>query len=132
MRYSGPKLGWRYEFARDFVSLGSWVFFFLVIVRALIKPYRPFADQMIIAGLILLVIYFAFKHNNYVSKALPLTIFTSLFYESRLFTGFAILACLGVILSSYYINGSLKKIFLGLLFGILAVIVGYFGAFLFN
>ena len=53
------KKNWKKETARDFLGLSSIIFFLLVVARALIKPYRPFVDQMIIAGIVLLIISFS-------------------------------------------------------------------------
>jgi len=70
------------EFARDFLALGSWVFFVLVIARAAIEPYRPFIDQVILAGVLLVVIGLIFKgkkfYDPYVARGLVLVIFTTI------------------------------------------------------
>jgi len=115
------------ETARDFLALGSWIFFVLVIVRALIKPYRPFADQMIIAGIILLILGFVFKdYEAYIANGLILVVFTILFYEDRLFTIFAILALVGLIISSYFVGNNKIKIIKGVVVGAIISIISYY------
>lgn len=118
---------WKKEVARDFLSLGSIVFFVLVVARALIKPYRPFVDQMIVAGLTLFILSFILKDSdNYIARSLILVVFTVLFYEDNVFTLFAILALVGVIISSYYSGTSKSQIFNGLINGIASSGVGYY------
>lgn len=115
------------ETARDFLALGSWIFFILVIARALIKPYRPFVDQIIIAGIILLILGFVFKDfDGYVAKALILVVFTILFYEDGVFTIFAIFALIGLIVSSYFVRNNKIKIIKGVVIGTIISIISYY------
>ena len=115
------------EWARDFLALGSWVFYFLVVGRALIKFYRPFTDQILIAGLILLILGFIFKkYDGYVARGLVLVIFTIIFYNHKIFTWFAILVFIGMILSSYIIGNSKKKILLGGIIGGIVSLISYY------
>ena len=116
------------ELARDFLALGSWIFFILVLARALIKPYRPFVDQIAIAGIILLITAFLLKdkYDPYTARALVLLFFTVLFYEDNLFTFFAGLAFIGIVLSSYYITKDNIKIIKGLGIGIITTIISYY------
>ena len=114
------------EFFRDFLALGSWVFYILVLARALIEPYRPFADQVIIAGVIILLFEFTKKTDTYVARVLPLVYFTIIFYSSTIFTTFAIVVGLGVILASIHHNKTPKKLALGLLLGVIATTLSYY------
>ena len=115
------------EAARDFLALGSWIFFILVVARALIKPYRPFVDQIIIAGIILLLINLIIKDSDgYIGRGIILVIFTILFYEDRLFTIFAILALIGLIISSYFIGNNKLKIGKGIVIGALVSWASYY------
>jgi hypothetical protein len=115
------------EIARDFLALGSWVFYALVIGRALIKPYRPFVDQIIIAGLVIILLSLVFKNfDGYVSRGLVLVVFTSLFYNSLVYTVFAVAAGLLLIVSSYLVGNGIRKISYGLIAGLLVILVSYF------
>jgi len=121
------------EWARDFLALGSWVFYLLVVGRALIKFYRPFTDQIIIAGLILLVLGFLFgfiskkyKYDGYVARGLVLVIFTTIFYNHKIFTWFAILVFIGMLISSYIVGNSKKKILLGTVIGGIVSWISYY------
>jgi hypothetical protein len=121
------KLKWKKEFARDILALGSWVFYVLVIGRALIKPYRPFVDQVIIAGLFLFIISLIWKEKDeYLERGVVLIVFTSLFYYSAVYSGFVIFVGILMIGSSYYLSRDWKKIFYGLLIGAIATGVGYY------
>ena len=116
------------EMARDVLALGSWVFYILVIARALIKPYRPFADQLIIAGIVLILISLIYKNwDDYVARAFVLIIFTSIFYQSLIYTFFVSLIGIILIYSSWYGGNNLRKIFYGLIIGIVSISIGYYG-----
>ena len=114
------------EIARDVLALGSWVFYLIVTVRALIKPYRPFADQIIIAAIVLILVGWVYKDwDGYVSRALVLVVFTSIFYQSMIYTIFVSLIGLILIYSSRYVGNSTKKIFHGLVVGAISILVSY-------
>ena len=115
------------EWARDFLAIGSWVFYFLVLGRALIKFYRPFTDQIIIAGLILLILGFIFKkYDGYVARGLVLVVFTIIFYEHKIFTIFAVLVFIGMLISSYIVGNDKKKILLGGVIGGVVSLITYY------
>jgi hypothetical protein len=118
---------WKKEAARDVLALGSWVFYVLVIGRALIKPYRPFADQIIIAAVVVLLIGLIFKNfEGYVSRCLVLVVFTSLFYNSMIYTIFAVIVGLLLLVSSCYIGNDVRKISYGLVVGLVGIVAGYY------
>ncbi len=112
---------WKKELARDFIALGSWVFYVLVIARILVLPYRwPYLYQIIFAGIFILILEIFIKRMSadyYISRALVLVIFTILFYDNKIFTIFAILTFIGLIISSYFIGNDWKKIIKGLIIG---------------
>ena len=121
------KEGKKREFARDFLSIGSVVFYLLVLVRALIHPYRPFVDQLVVSFVVLIIISLFVKYDGYVARGLILVFFTSVFYNSNLFTGFAAFVFLGLVGSSYYLRKDRRYLLNGLVFGIIGVLVGYYG-----
>tara|TARA_Y100000310_G_C20689727_1_gene821419 strand:+ start:1670 stop:2053 length:384 start_codon:yes stop_codon:yes gene_type:complete len=115
------------EIARDVLALGSWVFFILVIARAAIKPYRPFLDQLIIAGIVLLIIgIFWKKANGYVARGIVLVVFTSIFYQSLIYTYFVILAGIALLWSSWYLEKDWRRIGYGLIVGAIGIGAGYY------
>ena len=117
-------MNWKKELARDFLALGSWVFFVLVIVRLLILPYKwTYINHLYIAGgLILLVdLFLRGRVDTYISRALVIVFYTSLFYENTLYSIFVKLAFAGLVFSSKYIGNSWKKIGFGLLLGLVGV-----------
>ena len=114
---------------RDFLALGSWVFFLLVIARALIQPYRPFVDQMIIAGIILVLIAFIWNKDNwagYVARGFVIIVFTTIFYGDAFFTGFAWLVFIGLIYSSLKVGRKWKEIGYGFIVGIISSGVAWY------
>ena len=116
------------ELARDFLALGSWVFFILIFARAMIKPYRPFTDQIAIAGIILIItaILLKNKYDAYTSRALILMFFTVIFYQDNLFAWFARLAFIGIVISSYYLTKDNIKIIKGIIIGIITTAISYY------
>ena len=119
--------GWKNEAARDILALGSWVFYVLVIGRALIKPYRPFADQIIIAGVLIILAGLVFRDfDGYVARGLVLVTFTIIFYNSLIYAIFAIAIGLLLLLSSYFYENSIKKISYGMIVGLLGIVAGYY------
>ena len=121
-------VNWKKETARDILAFGSIVFYLLVIARALIKPYRPFVDQIVIAGIVLLIIFLLFrKFDSYISRGLIIVFFASLFYESGLFTIFASLVFIGMLFSSRYLKKSWNEIIYGLVIGAVCIAIGYYG-----
>jgi hypothetical protein len=124
------KKDWKKEIARDVLAFGSIVFYVLVIVRALIKPYRPFVDSLVVAILVLIVLYIFIKnYDTYIARGFVLAFFTSIFYQDRLFSIFASFLFLGLIFSSYYIGTEKSKISKGLIFGAISIAIGYYGVF---
>lgn len=112
------------ELARDFLALGSWVFFLLVIGRILVLPYRwPYLDNIIGIGVFILILEFTFKSkiDYYVSRAVVLAYFTTIFYENYNYSIFVILAFVGLFFSSWYIGKDWRKSVYGLLLGIILI-----------
>ena len=91
---------------RDILAIGSWIMFSLVLVRSAIEPYRPFLDQMIIAGIFILILELLSKEfEGYSTRAVAMTTFTSLFYKDIPFAIFAIIIAIAVIVASAKIKG---------------------------
>ena len=124
------KKDWKKEISRDVLAFGSIVFYVVVLARALIKPYRPFVDHLIVAILVLVILYFFIKDfDSYIARGFVLAVFTSIFYQDLLFTSFAFLVFFGLVFSAYYIETERLKIVKGLIFGAISVAVGYYGVF---
>ena len=116
---------WKKELSRDFLALGSWVFFVLVLIRILILPTRYiYLTHLIVAGVLILIIeiFVRGKMDYYISRAAVLGLFTSLFYDNNLYTNFVVLVFLGMLGSSYYLKTDLKKTIWGLILG--GVVIG--------
>ena len=71
---------WKKELTRDFLALGSWVFFVLVLIRILILPTRYiYLTHLIVAGVLILIIeiFVRGKIDYYISRAAVLGLFTT-------------------------------------------------------
>jgi len=115
------------EWARDVVSLGSIFFYLLVVARALIGPFRPFIDQLIIAAIVLtLISIFYRKYDGYSCRGLILLFFTISFYNSFRFDIFAMFIFLVLVFSSYILGNKMREIAKGLAIGALCITIAYF------
>ena len=115
------------ELARDVLALGSWVFYLIVIVRALIGPFSIFVYQLLIGGIALMFFGLIIKnYSGYLSRAIVLGVFINLFYMNLGFSIFTGLLFIGVIVSSRYLGDGRNKIVKGLAVGIVSVGLGYY------
>src|SRR3989344_4553184 len=107
---------WKIETARDFIALGSWIFYALLI-----------------AGIILLILGLVYrKYNSYLARGLVLVVFTILFYDSLIYTYFASVVLIGLVVCSYYLDKGWKKGAIGILIGVLASVIAYFSVSMFT
>jgi len=117
---------WKEETAYDILAFGSIVFYILVIVRALIGPFFPFIYQLFISLIFLFLISLAVDFDGYLARGVVLTVFTSIFYNNRMYIVFVILFLIGMITSSFYLRIDKKKIIKGLIMGMIGVILAYY------
>jgi len=121
------KKDWKYELARDGMAFGSILFYIIIMARSLIGEYMVFVYQLSIAIIILVISSFIIKNaNHHIARAFVLVVFTSLFYKDNLFTIFAALIWVFMILSAFYIKENKKSIFKGVVLGIVVSLVSYF------
>jgi len=117
---------WFKKFARDFVALGSPVFFVLVLARVsmLSKPY--YLSQFIIAGVIFFLLMILFKSDLYSGLGFVVLVFTSLYYNDLKFSIVAILIYFGLIASLIYLKTEKNKVIKGILFGAIGTAISYY------
>ena len=126
------KENWKYEIARDSMAFGSILFYFIVIIRAIIGEYMPFVYQLLIAGVILITLSFIIKNTEYhIAAAFILVVFTSIFYKDNLFTLFAALLWVFMIGAAFYIKVKKEAIVKGVILGAIAALAGYYLSVLF-
>ena len=119
---------WLKEIARDLLALGSIPFYFLVVIRAIIGNYNVFVYQMLIAAVVIFVLYFMIKNSSiHVARALVAVVFTSLFYNEMLYTVFAGLIWVLLLVSAYYLKRSFGFVLRGIIVGIISSLAGYYG-----
>jgi len=122
------KTSWLKEMARDLLALGSIPFYFLVIIRAIIGKYNVFVYQMLIAAVVIFVLYFMIKNSSmHIARALVAVVFTIMFYNEMLYTVFAGLIWVLMVISSYYIKRSFGFVSRGIIIGIISSLAGYYG-----
>ena len=118
---------WKKEIARDLMAFGSIPFYFIVVIRSIIGQYAIFVYQMVIAAIALFLLSKIFKKSNaHIARGLILVIFTSLFYKESLFTTFAFLLWVVMIIAAFYIKIRKNEIFRGALFGIIVAGIAYY------
>ncbi|MBM4175293.1 MAG: hypothetical protein FJ213_03845 [Ignavibacteria bacterium] len=117
---------WLKNIERDIISLGSIVFYFLVIGRALIAPYVLFVSQLIVAAIFLVIIFIKFKDwETYIARAFVLLVCTGIFYNSLAYTIFTIVIFLLILISSKHLGSSTKSIIAGILIGIISLVPAF-------
>jgi hypothetical protein len=123
------KTSWLKEIARDLLALGSIPFYFLVIIRAVIGKYNIFVYQLVIAAIVIFILYFIIKNSNlHIARSLVIVAFTSLFYQAMLYTIFAALVWILLVVSAYYIKRNIGFIMRGVIIGVISSFLGYYGA----
>lgn len=121
------KTSWLKEVARDLLALGSIPFYFLVVIRAVIGKYNVFVYQMLIAALLIFILYFIIKNSDlHVARSFAALIFTGLFYKEMLFTAFASLVWVLLLVSAYYLKRSIGLVFRGIVIGGISSLIGYY------
>ena len=119
---------WLKESARDLLALGSIPFYLLVIARSIIGDYYSFVYQMAIAAMAILILYFLIKDSSmHVARSLAAVIFTSMFYKEAVFTAFAALVWVLLVIAAYYVKRRIVYIIRGIIIGILSSLIGYYG-----
>ena len=122
------KKSWLNEFARDLLAFGSVPFYFLVVIRAIIGKYNSFTYQMVIAAIAIFILYFIIKNSNlHVARSLAAAVFTSIFYNDMLYTFFAGLIWILLLVSAYYLKRKTSPILRGVIIGVISSLVGYYG-----
>ena len=115
------------EIASDSMAFGSILFYFIVIIRSVIGKYMPFVYQLLIALAILIVLSFVIKKaNHHIARAIPLVIFTSLFYQENLFTVFAALLLVFMLGAAIYIKEKKEAVVKGIVLGLIASLASYY------
>ena len=119
---------WLKETARDLFAFGSVPFYFLVVIRAIIGKYNVFVYQMIITAIVILILYFIIKDSNlHIARAFAIIVFTSIFYKAMLYTFFAALVWIVLLVSAYYLKRKIGSILRGIIIGLLGSLIGYYG-----
>ena len=120
---------WLKEISRDLLALGSIPFYFLVVIRAIIGKYNVFVYQILIAAIAIFILYFVIKDSNlHIARSFTILIFTSLFYKEAIFTTFAFLVWVLLLVSAYYIKRKIGSVFRGIVIGVISSLAGYYGA----
>ena len=115
---------WRKELARDLIALGGIPFLVMTIVRvSVIQAYYPM--QFIISSALFFILRAIFKAALRAGIGLILVVFTSLFYNHPLYTIFALLVYIGVVISLFYLKKEKREILKGVLLGGISAGVGY-------
>ena len=123
------KSSWLKEIARDLLALGSIPFYFLVTIRAVVGKYSIFVYEMIIAAMAMLILYFIIKNSNFhVARSLVALIFTSFFYKETVYTFFASIIFILLLISAYYTKRNLGFAVRGIIIGLISSLAGYYGA----
>ena len=119
-------MSWKKESVRDLLALGGIPFFIIVMARSLVGEYYLFVFQTLIALIFIHLVGFKINFNRHLARMLVLIVFTILFYNQLVFTSFAIIIGLITLGSLFYLKESFKKIGFGLIFGVIASLLGFY------
>ena len=112
--------------ARDIIALGSIPFYLIVIIRAVIGRFSPFVNQLVIALVILILLSLIIKQaDQHIARGFILFAFISSYYESTTFTIFSLILWSCMIYSSKILKRNSKKIFRGIVLGIVTTAISY-------
>ena len=114
------------EIARDFIALGSPIFFIIVIARIYLLSNYSYLSQFVIGAIIFFPLMFLFKANMYSGLGLITLVFISLFYNDLKFTIFGILIYMIAIASLFYLKKDKLEIIKGIAFGAIAIGISYY------
>lgn len=118
---------WKKELARDTIALGSIPFYLIVVIRAIIGEYLIFVYQLLIALVILIILSQIVKKSDmHIARCFVLWVFTSLFYRHNLYTIFAFLLWVVVIISSHYLKVKKNVIIKGIILGVISSGIAYY------
>ena len=121
------KSSWLKEIARDLFAFGSIPFYFLVAIRAIIGNYKPFVNQLAVAAIAIFILWLIIKNSDlHIARSLVIVIFTSLFYQAVLYTIFASLVWVLLLVSAYYIKRKIGFVIRGIIIGIVSSLAGYY------
>jgi len=114
------------EVARDSLAIGSIPMYIIVAARSAVGGYYSFVYQILLAGLILFILSLFLKSQNHIARGLILFAFTSFFYNDKIFTAFAAVLVILVLVSLFYLKYSRKHILTGIIFGELSSLLSYY------
>lgn len=115
------------EIQRDILALGSPVFYFLVIARALVGPFWDLANPLVfLAPIVFLLSYFKFPADLYLSRALLMVVVISLHYGDWKFAMFSGLVWSAMIYAALKLGRSPQSIVYGAVLGVALSIAGFF------
>ncbi len=118
---------WLKEISRDLLALGSIIFYFLVVIRAIIGKYNIFVYQMLIAISIIFILNFIIKGSNlHIARAFVALVFTSTFYKEELFTIFAGAVWILMLLSAFYVKRKMSPIFRAIVISAISTVIAYY------
>jgi membrane-associated HD superfamily phosphohydrolase len=119
------KKEWLKEQARDLIAFGSIPFLVLTIARVS-EVATYYVMQFIISSILFFILKMIFKAELRAGIGLILLTFTSIFYNNALFTAFALIIYVGIIVSLFYLKRDKAQILKGILLGLISTGIGYF------
>lgn len=117
---------WIKQAERDVLALGSVVFYFLVIGRALVGPFWDLFTPLIIVAVILVTVNQFYKDIDlYLTRAMVVGSMTTQHYSDVIFGLFALVLLAVMVFASYNQGNSRPKIIRGLMLGLVLSTIFY-------
>ena len=115
---------WKKEVARDLMAFGSLPFYFIVFIRSIIGHSTAFTYNLVIGFLILSIFsYFVRDADYYIARAFIMLMYVCFFYMNLLFTLFAFLLYIFIVIAAVYLHIPRKEIAGGILTGFFSALI---------
>ncbi|MBD3252840.1 hypothetical protein GF386_03855 [Candidatus Pacearchaeota archaeon] len=114
------------ESARDSLAIGSIPMYIIVAARSAVGEYYGFVYQILLAGAILFILSLFLKSQNHIARGMILFAFTSFFYNDKIFTTFASVILILVLVSLLYLKYNKRHILIGVIFGEISSFLSYY------
>ena len=106
--------------------LEAFLFYLIVIIRAVIGKFSPFVNQLVIAlGVLILLSLVVRQADQHIARGFILFAFISAYYKSTTFTIFSLILWSCMIYSSRILKRNPKRIFRGVILGVVTAAIAY-------
>lgn len=120
------KISWNKEIQRDILALGSPVFYFLTVGRALVGPFWDLLNPLIVLAAVVYAVSGVYPLINlYIARGIVLATLVTRHYNDIIFGVFALVALVMMIMAALSINNNKTSVVQGVWLGIVLSLIAY-------